>query len=343
MRAIVLTICCAGLAACGGDSDSGASPDTDAGADGVSTADVADAATDGESTSDVRRPTLWLGDDASVPQPDVLPLAERDTALTAALRAGTAPNFIPLVNVYETWMARADAECPVIERASDEEYGDVEVWSGDCTTGAGVRFRGSARYARADDQALPDGKTRTRRLLQWTDGFRIEAPDGASVSGDLYLDQSRTTNPDSREFGVYMEGRFNAANSPELAAAGLTMPFRGQFSAYMGKGIEQPWVYQQFSATLARGPEGFVGATYDDLVFENYGVCSLEPRGAVSIRHASGVWYDLVFDAVDAENVLVDEALCDGCGNVWVQGVAQDPFCLPEGLMQELGDRELPW
>ena len=50
---------------------------------------------------------------------------------------------------------------------------------------------------------------------------------------------------------------------------------------------------------LSAGRE--IGATFDELILENFGACALEPRGGFSLRHSNGAWYDVVFDAVDAE------------------------------------------
>ncbi len=64
--------------------------------------------------------------------------------------------------------------------------------------------------------------------------------------------------------------------------------------------------------------------------------CALEPTGYISVRDDDAYWYDLVFqpaedDDVTGEGYEDDPYLaCDGCGTLYVRGIAQDITVCPE-------------
>lgn len=63
--------------------------------------------------------------------------------------------------------------------------------------------------------------------------------------------------------------------------------------------------------------------------------CALEPTGTISVRDEDAYWYDLVFQPAetdDLEGGYEDDPLlaCDGCGALYVRGVAQDLTVCPD-------------
>lgn len=66
------------------------------------------------------------------------------------------------------------------------------------------------------------------------------------------------------------------------------------------------------------------------------GACALEPTGYLSVRDEDAYWYDLVFqpaedDDLTGEGYADDPYLaCDGCGTLYVRGIAQDVTVCPD-------------
>ncbi|MDP2308982.1 MAG: hypothetical protein Q8P18_23365 [Pseudomonadota bacterium] len=61
--------------------------------------------------------------------------------------------------------------------------------------------------------------------------------------------------------------------------------------------------------------------------------CTLEPTGWLSLRDADAFWYDLVFLPADAETLDTGvSAACDGCGELYVRGVASGQVCVDLSL-----------
>jgi hypothetical protein len=73
---------------------------------------------------------------------------------------------------------------------------------------------------------------------------------------------------------------------------------------------------------------GPTGATPD--------VCTAEPRGWIGVRDEDAYWYDVVFeprtdmDATDTDFPNDPYTSCDGCGTLYVRGIAQDVQVCPD-------------
>ena len=65
-------------------------------------------------------------------------------------------------------------------------------------------------------------------------------------------------------------------------------------------------------------------------------VCTLEPRGWLSVRDPDAIWYDLVFepryddDATDEDYPNDPLTVCDGCGRLYVRGLDQGIDVCPD-------------
>lgn len=70
------------------------------------------------------------------------------------------------------------------------------------------------------------------------------------------------------------------------------------------------------------------GATPDD--------CAIEPRGWIGVRDENAYWYDVVFeprfddDATDSDYPNDPYTACDGCGTLYIRGIAQDVQVCPD-------------
>jgi hypothetical protein len=60
------------------------------------------------------------------------------------------------------------------------------------------------------------------------------------------------------------------------------------------------------------------------------GSCTLEPLGWIGLRDENALWYDVVFQPRFEDDIVGDpypndpRSTCDGCGHLYVQGIAQD-------------------
>lgn len=56
--------------------------------------------------------------------------------------------------------------------------------------------------------------------------------------------------------------------------------------------------------------------------------CGDEPAGSMSVLTAGGDWLDVYFDGSTWEQLEVEPALCDGCGQAWYKGAPAGELCL---------------
>jgi hypothetical protein len=57
--------------------------------------------------------------------------------------------------------------------------------------------------------------------------------------------------------------------------------------------------------------------------------CPQEPHGNISVRDDDGLWYDVIFDGVEAwTEESIDESLCDGCGGIYFRGKNIGSSCI---------------
>lgn len=245
------------------------------------------------------------------------------TAITDALSAAVGITGAPVLVAYTTVMATADDTCPNYYENEGNIY-----WYDQCTTESGSEFSGYSFYYLYDNFDAGDGNIYN----------------GAQVYGVAQMWDAE---------GHELELGGSAANLVLTAVDGSYTYWysvvQGSF-AWDGAGTEGTWVtpgmapdvvltaveYPAYDARMfyINGGISGLGGAYDSVVFDgltlyNAGVgdCPEEPGGMISVRDASGYWYDMTLDGQIDTAVSTRASDCDGCAAVWYQGQEVGEVC----------------
>jgi len=242
----------------------------------------------------------------------------------------------------------AEPGCPETYEAFEEDGAVTTIWysEAECTTAAGVAFRGSARISTT---SFEDGDVMVEAVQLSSEGgtMRVSGPGGAYFEMAGYAATERAVSPAGVESGFSLTGKFSAdagtaAGSPLLdgsvAAQGYLFAYSdGSANVLAGSG-----------SLSGDGLSAGEALAFSDFLIARSG-CAAEPLGTVSIRDESGYWHDIVFDAGTFEpesddDVVFDAAQCDGCGAYLVGGERVGEVCVSEADVQSLVAWEgSPW
>ncbi len=218
-------------------------------------------------------------------------------------------------------------------------------WQDNCSTVSGIAYSGDLAWSSSlsvegePESALgvtTNGARRLEGAAQVDDegelayGFTGEGDDSLYVSEAPGYLQWRYA---SRVFGRV---RGPLAYGPDSVAPGGTL-----------LGLELSYSGGQTSELTARGdvhlPVDRIAGRFDsvslNVQLNGPGAalpdeCESEPRGWVSLRDEDAVWYDLVLQPRFTDDVTVDPypneaySLCEGCGTLYVRGVATTEVCV---------------
>ncbi|MEQ1502207.1 MAG: hypothetical protein ABMB14_08245 [Myxococcota bacterium] len=242
-----------------------------------------------------------------------------DAVQDAILRAATFDPS-PVLDGYRALAADGDAGCPT--RFVND---GVAYWLDDCTSDVGTAFSGFG----VDDLTVDPASGLTVETIGGVGS--ISAADGAFVTFDGYVQVASADDGYVRSTTILVAGEFatDAASAsgtwveegvvPNLVVARYEIGGLGTAAIVTGtlEGLPGGWSVVAFDeATLIEPATGL-------------GDCGDEPAGSISVRTADGSWADIVFDpVVGAEAVeTADPAACDGCGQVWHDGVDVGQAC----------------
>ncbi len=298
--------------------------------------------------------------DTELNDAEVEPVEPLDDATLAQLELS--------IETYAAWLIQLD-EAPIaafLDTMSSFEHSscppkihDDQGWSWnqdggvrvDCTTPAGVRFFGSARFDYRGWEDVFESNYRPRLFNVW----------GASLVSDY--DPADTSSPElvGRSFLANLAVN-NALDEPLQADGSFTdlrMTWQGITlhrlertgplvapASVLGPGswptssIRPSIRFTQLEAGggFVRQVDGAIDGMDGDFptvgLFDGRSLsagtgaaCPEEPSGVFSARHADGTWYDVVFDGTSSPTDPVDPALCDGCGVVTLSGIVVGTAC----------------
>lgn len=250
----------------------------------------------------------------------------------------------PLFEGYEASVALADAGCPATQStAAEGAY--ASQWVDDCVTEAGTAFRGYA--GDVSEPIVDSGWTGSTRYVYGA--AEVVTGDGSvwTTNGTFALQQA-TGTVDEGAGPVpawtrtrFLEGVF-AWDGPGAAGTWLADGHAVSGTA-AGYGIEGSGSFAEVDGTIAGlpGPVVAVSAVRLSAVATGWTPCPVnETAGTVSVRDAEGGWYDLVFDAPREFTAESDLSTCDGCGEVWFEGVSLGEACVD---LTGIATQEVSW
>ncbi len=253
---------------------------------------------------------------------------------------GTAP-----LHAYTDLMDTADDYCPYYSEFQGSVY-----WYGGCETGEGVTYQGYSFYQYYEDAPLfGEGSTMSGPVLN-TQGSII-LPDGTrfdmggsthtlegQVSEEMYAWSTAVTGAfgwtDNPEDETWMGG----AIKPTIETTALMWDFEehGRF-----RGVETTAGLTGLSSTW---DTVFLSelTSMDDLF--GYWPCPEEAAGSISVRSDKGHWFEVVYDVVQDpadDEYDIAPGLCDGCGQVYVNGEEVGEACNDFSVLRDWEDQ--PW
>lgn len=282
-------------------------------------------------------PYIYEEDDPAEPS---LSADEVSVLLDEALAKVWLVNAQPLFPAYHAAMDAAEDGCP-----NYYDYEGSEYWYDDCSSDAGAAFSGYAfdvvyvDYPYGDavlnGEALygvgsvttPEGDT---LAFGGSATFYTVTPNLPEDDPDYYINGNNQVQGGFSYDGDVGEGTWLAnGEAPDLVTVSYYLP------PYDGR-----YAYVDGAVSAADGTPIVFDGLYlysDNLVPE----CPNEPYGGMSVRDADGEWYDVIFHGPAEYGDAVDEALCDGCGDVYFHGQQIGSAC---GDFATLNDWEgTPW
>ena len=316
---------------------------------------------------------------ATPPPPDAAPEARSNPAEWDYVSDGDAPaaDVVAITTLLQDAVDRVRTfhTGPILAAYTAATAGQVEgcpawygigqytYWYDNCTTAAGDTFNGytfdQQRYDlpgyRAEGRALWGSSTVTLadgRVLHL--GGRLESVYAQGQGQQLWTERVQGTHVWTGDDAVGTWLGDGYALDIELFGTNMTEGTGGRNFLVRG------------------GIDGFGGA-YDTVRFESlsYTVpgegaplegCLPEPAGAIAVRDAAGVWYEVAFDGFTGETEgdtgapadtdppldtaappEEDPTLCDGCGTLTHQGVALGEVCLDFSALVAWDGTTGPW
>lgn len=285
---------------------------------------VGEPGSSGHPTAD--RPSPYLGDDPTPPQAS-LDSEAIPAAMNQAFEVAREIDVPAIVSFYETMMAKADGECPQV--SADETAARKAVfWYGDCTTVAGVKFKGYGSLTHHKGDVPEEGGTRDG-VDGYMDAVIVDA-DGTSLDiGFYYLADWVDRKDGETTYTRVLNGTAHASGSGAPDNPWLRAKRRGEvtvsYSAH-DDGTRESYIDGGLS-----GLDGKVHAVAFSGLYASFsatGPSCADPMGALSFRQDGGGWHDVVFDAIDPRTNEVDESKCDGCGASYFGGQPTGEACL---------------
>ena len=297
---------------------------------------IAIAACAPEATSSTERPlpTAYLGDESAG---DVEPAYARGAVAQIAhnaLRTGVFINADAFIAAFDEVDSFHDDSCPGGER---DDAGLVTWYLGDaaCTSSSGAVFSGAADVRHSERGFILASQGTT---------LNVQLPDGRSFVFAGYLSKDVGPNDDgSTGGGIYFDGTATSTIDPDVVEPLLTGALSGVVNV---NSYENP-DYKAASVSLALGTRGEALGGAVAVVADEVGAatdaCAAELTGTVSVRDPGGVWYDIVFNGDPEGDDEFDEALCDGCGELVVNGAGDGDACLAGAADDLLNWSVSPW
>ena len=245
-------------------------------------------------------------------------------------------------------LSLAQASCPDLYAGNPDPdaLDDVEggaAWKDACTTAGGLTWDGfgwwKATISSTGDVLTPEGQTFEGQRELIGDGsvgdssgplygFRGEATDALSLvssTSPFYKSWSWSSTVNGTTTGTTLFAP--SSRTPQGWRADLYLSTQGGSAETLSIRGDA-----YFFEPVIEGNFDSLSAELDWASPESSGPtdCSLEPRGILSIRDPSAIWYDLVFLPLEDSSAgdTGANAACDGCGTLFVRGVEVTELCV---------------
>lgn len=263
-------------------------------------------------TDDDSAPLAYQVDDPAPLSPE-LEAEDAERAVASVFAAALSYDANDAHRALDAVMTGADEACPRVD--SSPEGGSI--WDDNCTASTGATFDGVLASYTVSEPYYARAVT-GEATVALADGTVFVIAGGAS-----------TQIAEGREWVSDIEGvvRYSAAEDGSWLAEGVDLNF--SFAAAVGDAGTVETV--QLDGTVGELGDDVVSAvSFDQLVVSDASdfPCADEPAGGLAVRDAAGVWTELVFDVVSADDGYSLTGECDGCGHLWYDGEDLGEVCV---------------
>ena len=292
-------------------------------------------------------PSEYIYEESDPPTPT---LSEQDVALAVqeALAVALEIDVQPLLDGYDGIMAYEEDGCPDYYESDGNLY-----WYDYCTTESGAYFSGYG-FGYLYEDYLVDGYSYNGQQVYAI--AEIYGPDGSTWEGGgslgkleaLYVEEDNiphtvgqmVINGSFGYDGPEADGTWlESGVVPDLAVVTYDVPENEVYPDYVGKVL------------IVQGGLTGLGGDTDTVVLDVSASaealgnnCPEELAGTVSVRDGDGLWYDVTFHGVEAfSGDTVDDADCDGCGDIWFRGEYVGQACLDDASNLVAWEGAVPW
>jgi hypothetical protein len=271
-------------------------------------------------------PSEYIFGEGELPEPTAA-LADVEGALQEGLDLALTLDASPVEAAYNSAMAGSTAQCPYVYTTAEGAY-----WFDSCTSPGGTEFDGYVYSVSGSGVYDPN----TGLLLDyWTafGGATVRDPQDHvfEIAGTAvrYRGTTEYAGTDVSVSATQLSGTF-AWDGPSAAGT------------WLEDGLDTDFTTQVYSIPLLNAAQialvgGFGGygdgwsIAFDENVVTSEsvgGLCEDELSGTVAVRAPDGAWYDVMFQGWDGVATDYDGAQCDGCGDVYYEGVAVGVACV---------------
>jgi hypothetical protein len=268
-------------------------------------------------------PSVYVFDTTSTPTPTAS-LDDIKGALQNALDSTMTIDVSPVEAAYNKAMLGSTSQCPYVYDNPQGSY-----WYDSCTADDGSKFDGYV-FAYAGT-AVPDPYNAGMLDDYWYAYGGATVVDSSAHQLELAGDAVwyKVYSDDFAYYYTQVNGTFSWNGpeakdtwledglDPDLTVTSQVVPSVGATSITLDGGF-------------GGLPNGWAVA-YDQnsVIDENLfgGLCSQELSGTVGVRAPDGTWYDIQFQGWDGISTDYDASGCDGCGDVYYEGVSIGQAC----------------
>lgn len=297
------------------------------------------------------------------PPSEPLTLPEIEAAIPEALEKLFTADPRLVFDAYDEMMSGQDSVCPTYDSYFEEEYGRA-YWEGVCTAESGMAINGYSEYLRLQPAQDEDCYNYNGLCVEDYGYFVGDAVFNRADGQEFVMSGFTTINQldygDYRYWRSYMTGSFIwDGTEREQSWLGDARDYYIRVEAYQYDiGARYLWM---------DGALGDMDGRVNTVYFTNvlwydtlYGTASgnptecvygpdrrVEPGGSISLRDDNGRWYEVLFDGYTAVGSAVFPPLCDGCGEVFLDGVSMGQVCPDfsalDGWGENTDEQEGPW